>query len=171
MTIRRITLVGYRAVGKSTVGRVLARDLGLPFEDADHVLEQRVGRPIPEIFAHQGERTFRDLETTTLMNLLAGERPLVLATGGGAVLRPLNRDLLKRQGGAVVYLTAPIEVIQERLRRNAGSRPSLTGISVADEAPAILAVRDPLYREVATHIIDVTGDPAATAAAIVAALA
>ena len=170
MTQRRITLIGYRAVGKSTVGRILARDLGLPFEDADHALERHVGTPIPEIFATLGEKTFRDLESTTLMNLLAGTAPLVLATGGGAVLRELNRDLLRRSGGAVVYLHAPVEILQERLRRNAGNRPSLTGVSVADEAPAILAVRDPLYRATATHIVDVTGEPADTVAAILAAI-
>ena len=171
MTPGRITLIGYRAVGKSTIGRLLARDLGLPFEDADHVLEQHLGKPIPDIFAQHGERTFRDLETTTLMNLLAGTRPLVLATGGGAVLREVNRALLRRSGGTILYLHAPVEVLQERLRRNAGSRPSLTGAHVADEVPGILALRDPLYRDLATHLVDVTSDQASTLAAVKAAIA
>lgn len=166
----RITLIGYRAVGKSTIGRLLARDLDLAFEDADHVLEQHLGKPIPEIFAQHGERTFRDLETTTLMNLLAGTRPLVLATGGGAVLREVNRALLRRSGGTIIYLHAPVEILQERLRRNAGSRPSLTGANVADEVPGILALRDPLYREIATHLVDVTGDQSSTLAAVKAVL-
>ena len=164
--IGRVTLVGYRAVGKSTIGRLLARDLDLPFEDADQVLEQGQGQPIPAIFARHGERTFRDLETTTLMNLLAGERPMVLATGGGAILREVNRTLLSRRGGTVIYLHAPVEVLQERLRRNAGQRPSLTGAPVADEVPAILALRDPLYRAVATQVVEVTGDQLTTLEAV-----
>jgi shikimate kinase len=117
---RGVVLVGYRATGKSTVGRLLAGRLGLPFHDADPVLEARHGRPIRTIFAELGEPVFRDWEHQVLADLTAGP-PCVLATGGGAVLRPENRALL-RGHGFVVWLSAP---------------------------PDVLAARTPLYREVA----------------------
>jgi len=161
----RITLVGYRAVGKSTVGRLLARRLGVPFEDADVALERRSGRAIADIFRDEGEAAFRDLEAATLEHLLEGTHGLVLATGGGACLRADNRALLQRAGGTVVYLQAPVALLQERLRRHAGGRPSLTGVPVADEVPAILAVRDPLYRATATVTVEITANATVDAVA------
>ncbi len=149
----RVTLVGYRACGKSTVGRLLAARLAWPFVDADSAVEARIGGGIATYFKSHGEAAFREREAEVLAGLLAGDGPLVLATGGGAVLRPENRELLRERGGLVVYLQAPVAVIQDRLRHHAGGRPSLTGAAVADEVPALLALREPLYHEVAGLVL------------------
>lgn len=150
---RRLTLVGYRACGKSTVGRLVAARLGWPFIDADADLEARLGMAISAFFATRGEPAFRDAESAALSEILGKSGPLVLSTGGGCVLRAGNRGILRTNGGTVAYLQAPAEVLQERLRRDAGGRPSLSGAGVADEVPRILALRDPLYREVADAVI------------------
>lgn len=159
----RLTLVGYRACGKSTVGRLVAARLGFPFADADHEVEAALGMPIRDYFAAHGEAAFRDVEAAALQRLLGGSRALVLATGGGAVLRESNRALLAERGGLVAYLHAPAEALQERLRRSAGGRPSLTGANVADEVPALLAQRDPLYRAIAGAVVDATRPTTAVA--------
>jgi shikimate kinase len=152
--MQRLTLIGYRACGKSTVGRLVAARLAWPFVDADHAIEERLGEAIAPFFRRAGEAAFREVEATVLATLLAGEAPLVLATGGGVVERQGNCDLLRERGGSVVYLRATAAVVQERLRHAQGGRPSLTGAGVAEEAPAIMARRDPLYRAVATHCED-----------------
>lgn len=159
----RITLVGYRACGKTTIGRLLAARLAWPFVDADHVLEERLGTTIPEVFRTRGEAAFRTEEEATLAAILAADGPCVLATGGGAILREANRDVLRRRGGLVVYLEASAPVVQERLRHHQGNRPSLTGVGVADEVPALLAQRDPLYRAVAGRIEPTSGSAEAVA--------
>lgn len=146
---RGVGLVGSRGTGKSTVGRLVAGRLGLPFFDADRVLEARVGRSIPDVFRDLGEPAFRDWEERVLAELTAGP-PCVLATGGGAVLRAVNRERL-RAFGRVVWLTAPAEVLAERLAADgAGSgRPALTAAGTLHEIAEVLAARQPLYREVA----------------------
>jgi shikimate kinase len=154
--IPRLTLVGYRASGKSTVGRLVAARLGWPFVDADAAVEADLGMPIREFFAARGEAAFRDAEAAALARILAGGRALVLATGGGAVLRAENRALISERGGTIAYLHAPAEALAARLARSAGGRPSLTGAGVAEEAAALLAVRDPLYRAVAGELVDAT---------------
>jgi shikimate kinase len=156
IVLHRLTLVGYRASGKSTVGRLAAARLGWPFIDADTAVEEALGQPIRTFFAEHGEAAFREAEATALARILDEPGCLVLATGGGAVLREGNRVLLRERGGLVVYLHAPAEVLQARLRHSAGGRPSLTGAPVADEVPALLAAREPLYRAVATVVIDAT---------------
>lgn len=154
--LRRITLVGYRASGKSTIGPLVAKRLGWRFIDADRDLEQRLGQDIASFFATHGEAGFRDREAAALLELLATDEPLVLATGGGAVLREANRACLRERGGLVAYLHAPAAVLQGRLRAHAGGRPSLSGKAVWEEVPDILAVREPLYREVAGLVLDAT---------------
>jgi shikimate kinase len=147
---RGVVLVGYRATGKSTVGRLLAGRLGLPFHDADPVLEARHGRPIRTIFTELGEPVFRDWEHQVLADLTAGP-PCVLATGGGAVLRPENRALL-RGHGFVVWLSAPPDVLAARLAASPGGladRPALTPAGTRAEIAEVLTARMPLYREVA----------------------
>jgi shikimate kinase len=153
--MRSLVLVGLPGSGKSTVGRGLARRVGLPFTDSDHVIEQRLGCSISDFFAREGESAFRDLEQQVLADLAAGPA-CVLATGGGSVLRPANRDTL-RAAGHVVYLRASPEDLWRRLR-NDTKRPLL---QVADPQQALrdlYAQRDPLYREVAEFIVD-TGRP------------
>ena len=169
--LNRVTLVGFRASGKSTVGRLLAARLAWPFVDADAAVESRLGMPIAAWFAAHGEPSFRDHEEEALAGALADDKPLVLATGGGAVLRPANRALLRERGGLVVYLEAPVAVIQERLRHGAAGRPSLTGGHVADEVPALMAMREPLYREVAGLVLPTGPAPADVAARLADELA
>lgn len=164
---RNLALIGYRGSGKSRVGRRLADRLGLPFIDADVELEKREGRAIASIFASDGEAAFRDLEEATLADLAVTHRG-VLATGGGAILRPGNRERL-RDWGFVVWLQADPGAIRHRLAR-AIDRPSLTGKGFLDEVEEVLAMRTPLYAETADVVIDTTGlDPEAVEAAVIAA--
>ena len=118
---RRLTLVGYRASGKSTAGRMAAERLGWSFIDADRALEARIG-PIAAYFAEHGEPAFREREAEQLAELLARTDALVLATGGGVVLRDDNRARLRADGGRSVYLAVPVAVRQNRLRRASGGQ-------------------------------------------------
>ena len=150
-----LSLVGLPGSGKSTVGRQLARRLQLPFADADQAIEQRLGCPIREFFEREGEARFRDIEQEVIAHLCA-EHQGVLATGGGAVLRPENRAQL-RAAGTVVYLKSQPEDLMRRLRHDS-KRPLL---QVADPMAALRllqAQRDPLYRETAHFVVE-TGRP------------
>lgn len=151
-----ITLIGYRGCGKSTVAALLADRAGLPWRDADAELERRLGCSIAALVRDRGEAAFRDEESLVLAGLLAGE-PCVLATGGGVVLRPDNRDLIRRLGRPVVWLTAPAEVVRQRLAADpttASRRPGLTGSDPLAEVADTLAAREPLYRECADAVFD-----------------
>ena len=150
-----IILVGLPGSGKSTVGRQLARRLGLDFSDSDHVIEQRIGCSIREYFEREGEAAFRDLEEAVIRELTQGGGG-VLATGGGAVLRPANRALL-RQAGQVIYLRSTPEEVFRRLRHD-GKRPLLQVADPLQRLRAMYDERDPLYRETAHFVID-TGRP------------
>jgi shikimate kinase len=150
----RIILVGYRGAGKTTVGPVLAVKLGWRFADCDDRVEETAGTTIAEIFRTEGEAGFRDRESAALEELLREEK-IVLATGGGAVLREVNRAAMKR-AGFVVWLTAPAEVLYHRLSADpttAARRPALTAGGL-DEVVQLLAVREPLYRAVANFVPD-----------------
>lgn len=148
---RRISLIGYRACGKTTVGKALAKRLNWQYVDADEYLERTTKRRISDIFRQDGEPAFRQLESRCLQEILAGGRDTVLSTGGGCVLSAGNRDLLR--GGVVIYLEASAALLQQRLGAHHGGRPSLTGGSVVDEVPRVLAEREPLYRLAATHTV------------------
>lgn len=118
----KLILVGLPGSGKSTVGKLVARQLNLPFVDADRFLEQQIGRRIPEIFASDGEEAFRALESRILRQLCAGE-DMVLSTGGGAVLRQENRELLRRSG-LVIFLDRSPWAIRRTLKTS--NRPVIT---------------------------------------------
>jgi shikimate kinase len=149
-----IALVGYRGSGKTTVGRILAHQLDWEFADADAELERRLGRTIPDLFAREGEATFRDEEERTLAELCRRKR-VVLATGGGAVLRATNRLALK-DFGAVVWLRAKPDALARRLQDDRSTdRPALTPLGVLEEIRSVLAAREPLYREVAHAVVPV----------------
>lgn len=157
-----VTLVGYRGCGKTTVARLLGRRLGLPAIDADDVLESRAGRSIAALIADEGEPAFRDLESAILAELLAGP-PAVLATGGGVVLREINRARLRSSGRPVVWLRADAGVIRSRLAADpttASRRPGLTGADPLAEVAGALVARAPLYGEVADVAFDATTDDA-----------
>ena len=164
-----IALVGYRGAGKTTVGRLLAERLGWPFLDADRELEARLGRPIRSIFESDGEPAFRDHEEATLGLLCRPRLPLVLATGGGAVLRESNRLTLRAFGFVAWLRPDPLELV-ERLRRNPGDRPSLTAAGLLEEIDSVLAIRVPFYRDVSHAAIDTAGlSPHAVASAVMEA--
>lgn len=141
--------------GKSTVGKVLAKKLGRRFLDADHVIEERCGVKIPVIFEMEGEAGFRKREAQTIRDVTAEEN-IILATGGGAVLLPENRKALSERG-TVIYLHAnPVE-LWHRTKGSEG-RPLLKTGDPKKILENLYAVRDPLYREIADHIIE-TGRP------------
>jgi shikimate kinase len=151
-----IALIGYRGTGKTTVGRLLAARLGWDFADADAELERRIGRSIAELFAASGEPAFRDEEQRTLGELTRRQR-LVLATGGGAVLRVENRLALS-EFGTVVWLRAEPDILAARLRQDeAARRPALTPRGTLDEIAEVLKVREPLYRGAADLIVETGG--------------
>ena len=167
----RVTLVGYRGTGKSTVAAVLADRLRLDWLDADAVLEERVGCPIATLVGSRGEAVFRDAEAAVLRDILPAFTGVV-ATGGGVVLRPENRLLLRECGRPIVWLTAPADVIRGRLAADpttASRRPALSGGDPLDEVAGALAAREPFYREVADVAFDTaTEDAGAVAERILA---
>ncbi|MEN6342154.1 MAG: shikimate kinase [Methanospirillum sp.] len=163
----KVVLTGYRGTGKSTVGRLVADRLGLPFLDTDALVEARAGRSVPAIFAADGEEGFRALERAVCAELAAVEG--VIATGGGAVLDPANVAALRRNG-RVVLLEGPPE---ELAARCAGSdRPALTALPPLDEIRTVLAARHGAYRAAADHCVW-TGcrSPKMVAGLVLAALA
>lgn len=153
-------LIGYRGAGKTTVAQRLALLLGWDWIDADVEIELRGGKSIAEIFADDGEERFRDLESDVLAELSARER-LVLALGGGAVLRRENRRRIK-DAGTVVWLVAPPEELWRRIVADAATaarRPPLTSHGGEAEIVEMLALRAPLYRECADLEVPVCGRP------------
>lgn len=154
-----VVLIGYRGTGKTTVARLLGAQLGLTALDADEELERRAGRTIREIFAEGGEPMFRDLEAAVLADL-CGRSGQALAVGGGAVLRPENRDCLRRTGNRVVWLQGQARTLHERINRDATTaerRPNLTAGGGLEEVERLLALREPLYRECAEFVVDTEG--------------
>ncbi|MBV9122463.1 MAG: shikimate kinase [Planctomycetes bacterium] len=151
-----IFLIGYRGTGKTTVGRLLAQRLGWNWIDADEALEARHGRSIRRIFAEEGESGFRDKEAALVAELGHGSQQ-VIATGGGVVLRPENRRSL-RQAGFVVWLTADVDTLWQRLQGDETTperRPALT-VGGRAEIEELLRVREPLYRACAHVVVDTT---------------
>lgn len=162
----KVVLIGYRGTGKSTVGRILADRLGLPFYETDAMVETRAGRSVPAIFAEEGEAGFRILERAVVAGLADADG--VVATGGGAVLDPANVAALRR-GGRVVLLEADAETITERTRRS--DRPPLTTLPPADEVAVLLARRRPHYCAAADFVLSTAGlTPTEAAAAVLSLL-
>jgi shikimate kinase len=157
----RITLIGYRGTGKTTVAERLARRLSCSWSDADAVLEEKIGCSIAALVRDRGEPAFRDEESLVLEQLLSGF-PGVLATGGGVVLRPANRAALRGRGRPVVWLTASADVVRGRLALDpttASRRPGLAGGDPLDEVATALVEREPLYRECADLVVDAAAQP------------
>ena len=154
-TVLNITFVGLPGSGKTTIGRQLARRLGLPFVDSDHVIEQRLGCSIREYFAREGEEAFRDVEQAGLDDLSLHPQG-VLSTGGGAVLRASNRQHLHERGH-VIYLRSLPEDVFRRLRHDS-ARPLLQVDDPLARLRALYEARDPLYRATAHFVLE-TGRP------------
>ena len=155
MHVNHLTLIGYRATGKTTLARLLAERLGWSWIDADVEIERRAGKSIARMFAEDGEPAFRDLEAAVIADLCRQER-LVLAAGGGAPLRPESRQAM-RAAGKVVWLKARPETILVRMsgdQTTAGRRPNLTNQGGLAEIVQILTRREPIYRESADLEVD-----------------
>lgn len=147
-----IALVGMPGGGKSTVGKQLARQIGVPFVDSDHEIEQRIGGSIRQFFDRHGEEAFRDLETEVIEELLARPGDRVLATGGGAVLRDRNRELLHK-GATVLYLRSTPEDLFRRLKHDT-TRPLLQVRDPLAKLRELHHQRDPLYRRCAHYVLE-----------------
>jgi shikimate kinase len=154
-----IALIGLSGAGKSTVGRALAARLGWALRDTDALVEEAAGCRIPAIFAAEGEAGFRERESAALRRALAG-RPCVVATGGGIVLRPENRELL-RAHALVVWLDAPSEALVARLRAHDEERPLLAGGNPVGRLEGLRAARAALYAETAHLTLGTAGRSAA----------
>lgn len=152
----RCALVGMPGSGKSTVGRQLARRMGVSFVDLDHRLEQDLGCSIRTFFDRHGEEAFRDEETRLLTEVAAQSGPMVLSTGGGIVLRAQNREAL-RHCGHVLYLRASPDEIYKRVKHDQ-ARPLLQVANPMERLRELYTQRDPLYRDAAHFVIE-TGRP------------
>ncbi|WP_304639399.1 shikimate kinase AroK [Pseudomonas sp.] len=149
--MRNVILIGPMGAGKSTIGRLLAKELKYCFKDSDREIEARTGADIPWIFDVEGEEGFREREEAMIAEL-AAEQGIVLATGGGVVMREANRRALSA-GGLVVYLRTSVE---QQLQRTAKDRqrPLLQTPDPERVLRELMAKRDPLYREIADLIIE-----------------
>ena len=169
---KTVFLVGPRASGKTTVGRLLARALGRRFADTDVRLENDLGMSIARFVAEKGWPAFREAESRALRDVCDGEggKGLVVSTGGGMVLSAENRDYM-RSRGVVVYLSAPVAVLADRLEKNgvdefgSGTEPAAGG-AIAEEVGRVMAEREPLYRACADFVVDAAAEPEAVCAAV-----
>jgi shikimate kinase len=169
MTRSSIALIGFRATGKSSVGRALAGRLDRPFKDLDAEITTVLGQDIHSWVKARGWESFRQVETERLF-ALAGQGGLVVACGGGVVVRELNRECLRRHF-FVVWLQASLETIRRRLLedpRSALSRPPLTELPLKEEIETLLRQRTPWYEEIADLVLNTdAAGPAELAEAIV----
>jgi len=166
-TVVRIYLLGFMGAGKSTVGRLLARRLGKPFWDLDRQVVERSGRPVWEIFANDGETAFRQLESTLLQET-AELTDVVVATGGGVVLRVANRRFMQRHGVSV-WLHPPFDALLTRLRRTSLAQRPLFGDE--RQARALYDRRLSLYEEADLEVAVAVGEtPKVTVGRVMRAL-
>ncbi len=154
-----IFLVGLMGAGKTTVGRMLAKHLDLVFYDSDVEIEKRTGVKIPVIFELEGEAGFRKREVAVIEELSKLQN-IVLATGGGAVLSETTRKNLK-QNGTTIYLRANVHELWNRTR-NDKNRPLLQTPDPKKRLEELYQVRDPLYQQVASLVVDTGGQPVST---------
>ncbi len=147
-------LVGPMGAGKSTIGRQLARAMDLEFVDSDREIEVRTGVDIPLIFELEGEAGFRKRERQAI-DLLTKRQGIVLATGGGAVLNAENRKNLASRGH-VIYLHTSVDQQLKRTARDR-NRPLLQTENPRQKLEELMAIRDPLYREIADHVVETDG--------------
>ena len=167
-TTQRIVLTGFMGSGKTTVGRLLAEQLGWQFADLDNRIEVGEGRTVPAIFAEQGEAAFRAAETRALREVLALDR-VVIALGGGAAGTEANRHLLQRAAGTtIMHLDAPFSVLFARCEAQA-RKPGATARPLLGEQAAAeqrYAQREPWYSALAHHQVKAGDAPEKVVAAI-----
>lgn len=156
---RAVALIGLRGSGKTSVGQLLAKRLGVRWVDTDADIVKRAEMSVRQIFETQGESHFRALETTALREALEMLSPSVLSVGGGAVLRTENRKLLRNRA-TCIWLTAGVDELHRRLAADPetpASRPTLTSRPPLEELAELLSLRGSIYRELATIEVDTTG--------------
>jgi len=146
-----IFLVGMMGSGKTTVGKLLANHLEWEFVDTDELIVEETGLSIPVLFKDKGEQYFRRLEQEAVARV-ARRRRMVVATGGGVILNPENRQVLK-ENGLVFYLRGTAQVLAARVGAGEG-RPLLTGKELAPELERLLAVREKYYQEAADVVLE-----------------
>lgn len=149
--MNNIYFIGLMGAGKTTIGRLLAKQMGREFYDSDVEIERKTGVRIPLIFELEGEDGFRKRETAAIEEL-SQLNNVVVATGGGAVLNPENRILLKNSG-KIIYLRAKVHDLYQRTR-NDKSRPLLQGANPKQKLEQLYVARDPIYTELADYIVD-----------------
>ena len=165
MQLHNVFLIGLMGSGKTTIGQLLAKRLQLPFIDSDHELEQRTGVNVATIFEIEGEPAFRQREVA-IIDELSSLQPIVLATGGGAILNPQTRNVL-RERGTVIYLHSAAETSYERIRRNR-DRPLLLVDDPLARLRQLYDLRHPLYAETAHFVVESYRDrPSAIIAEII----
>ncbi|MFN4245053.1 MAG: shikimate kinase [Brevinematia bacterium] len=142
---KQIFLVGYRATGKTTIGKELANILGWEFIDTDKEIERYTSKSIKEIFETKGEKAFREIESEVLKKLTEQEE-VVFSTGGGIILYESNRNIIKQ--GIVILLECEIETIVSRMKKDQ-NRPPLTNLTLEEEIKKTLSERKKFYEEVA----------------------
>lgn len=157
MKLGNIFFIGLMGAGKTTIGRLLAKQMGKVFYDSDHEIERKTGVKIPLIFELEGEAGFRKREAAVIEELCQLDN-IVMATGGGAVLAPENREFL-RNNGHVIYLRANVHDLWQRTR-NDKTRPLLQGGDIKPKLEKLYIERDPIYTELASCIVD-TGSQSA----------
>lgn len=153
-----VVLIGMMGVGKTHIGRLLAKDLDVPFYDSDKVIEEKAGMSVSEIFERFGEEKFRESEKRTVLDLLK-EGPCVISTGGGAITNYVTLEVIKRKA-TCVWLRADLETLWERVKSNE-ARPLLQKENPKQILADLLVERESLYAQ--AHItVDITQDNAAT---------
>jgi shikimate kinase len=165
----KIVLTGYRAAGKSTVGGLVAQQLGWPYMDVDRGIEERIGTSISDYYAEFGEQGYRPVETAVVVEMCEQDR-CVLAFGAGSLMREPNRKAAQRDA-LVVYLKATVEELWRRIQgdpQSAATRPNLSG-GGREEVAEMLAQREPVYEACADLILDAALPPERIADEIVAA--
>lgn len=155
---KHIILIGLMGAGKTTVGKMLAKSFECPFYDSDHEIEKKTGVSIPHIFEVEGEEGFRKRESQIIEELCLLPAPVILATGGGAVIKPENRVLMQ-QYGTVIYLRATVHDLWLRTR-NDRNRPLLQQGNARQTLEKLYRQRSPMYEATAHHVVNTGSAPA-----------
>ena len=150
--VTKIILVGMMGAGKTTIGKLLSNQLSFDFIDLDRMIEEKSGVKINTIFEIEGEEGFREREYLALNEALAEEK-VVISTGGGVVVKDINRSLIKKSEAVVVYLKASLDILVGRLK-NDKTRPMLDKDNKQLSLQQLLSEREPLYENLADFIID-----------------